>query len=299
MTAIMSRRRGEQGIALISVLWVVLLLSIVAASMVAGSRSNGALASATYDRARAEALAEAAVTEAVLALLDTRPEKQRSGRTLDSFPYADAMVTTTTQDETGKIDLNSANEELLRSLFKSVGVADDAADALFDKIADWRDEGDLHRLNGAKADDYREKGYPYGPRNGPFDGVEELKEVMDVTPELFDKVKGALTVYSSRSSIDPSVAQAGALSALSQMITGQPEALAAAQQKSDLPDGVAPPPTGPTPTGPMTGKAFMIHAEIRLKKGAAYVVEAAVRLTANPRQPFWVMRLKEVAAPSP
>ena len=212
---------------MVSVLWVVLLLSIVAGSMIASSRANRVLSGATYDQARGEAIAEAGIVRALLALLDGRVEKRwKTDGTPYDFSFADTVVVVSIEDETGKIDLNTGSDELLRNLFKSVGLSDDAADGLVDKIGDWRDEDDLRRLHGAEyLDEYRERNFPYGPKNGPFDTVDELQQVMDVTSDLFKRLKPAVTVYSSRQSIDPAVAPAEALAALPQMDAAQVDAI--------------------------------------------------------------------------
>jgi general secretion pathway protein K len=118
------------------------------------------------------------------------------------------------EDEAGKIDLNRARGELLRRLFMAVGVEPPAAQALVDKILDWREAGIGRRLNGAKAEDYRAAGFAYGPREGPFASVEELRLAMDMTPALFARVAPSLTVYSQSAWIDPAFAPPDVLAAL-------------------------------------------------------------------------------------
>ena len=112
----------------------------------------------------------------------------------------------TVQDEAGKIDLNMVQPDLLLRLLTSAGVDLMAAQTLADRILDWRDPGIGERLNGAKASEYRAAGYAYGPRNGPFESVEELKLVMGMTPDLFDAIAPALTVYSQTPWVDPTFA---------------------------------------------------------------------------------------------
>ena len=75
------------------------------------------------------------------------------------------------QDEDGKIDLNAAPDELLRGLFVSAGLDEDAGAALVDAIVDFRDEDDLTRLNGAEDRDYADAGLPYGAKDAPFEAV--------------------------------------------------------------------------------------------------------------------------------
>jgi general secretion pathway protein K len=54
---------------------------------------------------------------------------------------------------------------------------------LVDAILDWRDEDDLHLVNGAEDPDYKAAGLPYGAKDGPFDSLEELQQ-SDIAPRL-------------------------------------------------------------------------------------------------------------------
>jgi general secretion pathway protein K len=58
-------------------------------------------------------------------------------------------------------------------------------DIIVDSILDWKEAGDLHRLNGAKTDYYMSLSPPYRAKNAPLDRVEELLLIRGVTPELF------------------------------------------------------------------------------------------------------------------
>src|SRR6185437_2574169 len=135
----------------------------------------------------------------------------------NKFDYAGKHIQITVEDELGKIDLNTANEQLLTGLLRSLGLTDNAASAMTDRILDWRENSRSHRLNGAKDAEYRYQDYLYHPRNGPFQSVDELKLVMGVTPDLFSKIRLALTVYSGRQFIDPQFAPQAALLALPSM----------------------------------------------------------------------------------
>src|SRR5579863_8363240 len=79
----------------------------------------------------------------------------------------------------------------------------------------------VKRLDGATDADYLAAGYPYHPRGGPFQRVDELLLVMGMTPELYHRVEPALTVYSGRPLFDPQVAPREALAALDDMDKSQ------------------------------------------------------------------------------
>jgi general secretion pathway protein K len=104
------------------------------------------------------------------------PERKESlGR--GTFEY-------TITDEDGKLSLNHATIEQLKDLFLDSGVDVTDVDTIVDSIMDWRDTNDLHMLNGAEEDYYRSLEKPYSCKDGPFDSVEELLLVRDMTPEI-------------------------------------------------------------------------------------------------------------------
>jgi general secretion pathway protein K len=88
-------------------------------------------------------------------------------------------------DEGGKININRVSEETLRRIFTHLGVDDARRDTLVDAIMDWRDEDELHRVNGAENDYYASLTPAYTARNGPLDSVDDLLWIKGVTRELF------------------------------------------------------------------------------------------------------------------
>ena len=105
---------GERGIALITVLWVLALLSVIALGLTVQTRSELQLARNLVDGARARALAEAGVFLAVPRLLDQNPATQwHADGEVHEFAYGGGRIRVTLQDEGGKIDINAAPDELL------------------------------------------------------------------------------------------------------------------------------------------------------------------------------------------
>jgi len=241
--------------------------------------------------------AEAGIDRAILSLLE--PDSRQRWR-IDGVPqefrFAGHRLRVSIQDEGGKIDLNATDRELLVNLFISQGVNPQAADELTDKVLDWRDPNDAHRLNGAKAEDYRMARYPYGPRNGPFQGVDELKLVMDMTPALFRRVEPAITVYSQRSMINPTTAPGEALLALPGFDTEKVEAILAARSGGGNLDSAAESDTSATPPRqPLSlfGLAFSIHVELLDVGLSGYAKEVVARITGDPRQPYWILSWRD------
>jgi general secretion pathway protein K len=275
------------------VIWGIGLLSYIAVSLLWSGNVSYQLARNVTEAAQLEATVEATINRAVLGLLDPRYDRRwRVDGVAQEFSFGGARVRVGIQDELGRIDLNRADGALLIGLFQSVGLDSFSARRLVDKILDWRDSSGLKRLNGATGQDYRAAGLAYGPRNGPFQSVDELKLVMDMTPELFRRVEPALTVYSGRQFIDPQFAPREALLALPTMNGDIAASLINARANQATGSAYSGTRVGIIdPIVPLPGRAFTIRADIDKSTGTLSR-EVAVRITDNPIQPYWVMSWK-------
>lgn len=278
----MSDTNAESGLALVSVLWLVLLLSLMLSAMLATARVGMKLSAGSVERAQAEAMAEAALSRALLGLLsDKRDQRWQPNGRQYIFSFAGGTTEISIHDEAGKIDLNSAADELIKGLFKSVGLDVDDSARLTDAIGDWRDTDSLRRPNGAEAGEYRAAGLDHGPRNGPFEVVGELRQVLGMTDELFRYIEPALTLYSGRRTVDSRVAPALVKNALGLLDEDDRAA------PSGGPGVVAMP-------GSLGGRAYTIRAEVPVPGRAPFVREVTVRVTENPRQPYWLLDAKNI-----
>ncbi|HXO69421.1 MAG TPA: type II secretion system protein GspK [Bradyrhizobium sp.] len=269
----------------ISVLWGLGLLTAISLSLLWNGNMSWGLAHNGREAAGIHATAEAAVNRAVVALLDLRPERRwRTDGVAQRFEFGGTPIKISIQDELGRIDLNQAEAPMFIGLLQSAGLDLASATSLADKILDWRTATALKHLNGAKEQDYRASGSAYRPRNGPFQSVDELLLVMDMTPALFRRIEPALTVYSGRPLIDPQVAPREALLALPGMTPDKVDPALAARGNPRL---AIDPLAGGVMASPR-GRAFTIRIEFE-KSNRTIVVEAAVRLTDNPVQPYWLL----------
>ena len=286
-----ARIARQRGVALVMVLWLCILLTVVGGAF-AFSMRNEALASRNaVSLAQARAIADGAIDRMAFELL--RPRTQQSWKA-DSAPHrwidGDTLVVATARDESSKLDLNTAAEPLLKGLFVNVGGLDDQqASAIVDAIVDWRDADDLRRPNGAEAPDYRAANSQYAPTNSAFESVGELSRVLGVTPALYARVAGALTVHSRQIGANPLTANRETLLAfpastpeiVDEYITRRDEALA-----NELPMPPFPPAQG-FAAGAVP--VWRIHAEAVRPDGVTFVREAVVRATADPRRPFYAL----------
>lgn len=207
--------RTQRGVALILVLWLATLLTVVAGALALSARRESVLLRTARDHSEARALLEGALQYAWLRLHVPKSRGQwLSNGEVYEVVYGMGRVRLELRDEAGRVNLNMAKDSVLTTVFMTAGLSDDEAAKLTDAVADWRDSDELRRLNGAEAEDYRQAGREFGPRNRPFEAVEELRAVLGMNAELYQRLAPWLTVYSGQAGVNPRAAPAELLQAL-------------------------------------------------------------------------------------
>ncbi len=201
-----SARSDQKGIALVVVLWVLALLSVIALEFAYAMRTEVDIWNNHKDDLKGYFLARAGVDRAVLEIMRYNqfrglPQEERKNElwrpdgsahevTLDEGGFKVAI-----EDEGGKLNVNYASEQTLRSPLEGLEIPEEQASVIADSILDWRDTDDLHRLNGAEKEYYNALAEPYDCKDGNFDSVEELTLVRGVTRDIYAKLAGKVTVY--------------------------------------------------------------------------------------------------------
>ncbi len=290
--------RHQDGIALIIVLWITTLLMLIASSFIYAMRSDITIVTNSMARARLEAAADAAVHRGIFEMFKPPqlPGRWTTDGVAQPWSYLGVTVDVSMTDESGKIDINTAADALLRGLFLAQGMKDDDAAALTDAILDWRDQDSLKRLRGAEEAEYLAAGYPYKPANAAFQSNEELRLVMGMTPELFDKVAPLITIYSRQPGINASIASRGVLLALpgaNDILVDQFLALREQARAAKLP---LPQFASATPYSAFANGVVSVRALARGDEGsggASFIREAVVMRLATPARPYTFLRWKE------
>lgn len=188
--AIILHPSNQRGVALVVVLWIFVFLFVVAFDFAASVREEGMAAYRHAEETEGYYLALAGFQHALYGVLN--PKELGAAQRTDLIDgdwreqsFKEAFYRVRLLDEGGKININRANEETLRLIFTNLGIEEPRRTILVDSLIDWRDEDNLHRVNGAEDDYYLSLSPPYTAKNGPLDTVEELLWVRGMTAELF------------------------------------------------------------------------------------------------------------------
>jgi general secretion pathway protein K len=198
----------RRGFALIAALWLMVAIMAVGLGFGLRARLHHLAAANAVETTRARRVADAGLADChsrLAQLLDAPGLEGRSAPVTD--PWAPALVqpidtvalatgraVVSLRDPDARLHLNRASEADLRRLFIALRIDAGLADRLAQRIMDWRDPDDLRRPRGAERSDYLEAGAPIVPANGPFARLGELRDVLGMTPEVYDSIRPYLTL---------------------------------------------------------------------------------------------------------
>lgn len=202
----------RRGFALIGALWIVVVLTLIGLDFSLRSRAMTRRVLNATDHSIGLAAADAGLLYAedrLRALLrasrqvgmgsEPLPDPWRDpGRLLgDTIELGEGRALVRLSDAGTRLHLNRASEAELRALMTALRIDDGDADRAAQRIMDWRDIDDFRRGRGAEREEYVRADAPVLPANGAFRSVGELRFVLGVTPDLFERVAPHLTVMGS------------------------------------------------------------------------------------------------------
>ena len=287
----MSRvKPGQAGVALVLALWLLTLLTILAAGYSYAMRTETRLAIHGVELAKARAIAEAGLWLAVADLLKPRLKRQWLA---DGTPYqldfGEGQIRLRIQDEAGRIDLNTARDALLRDLLEKAAQPGADVEFMFNAILDWRDPDQLRRNPGAEDSDYEQAGY--GAKDAPFNSIEELRLVAGISNDIFNRIYPALTLHSGQPGIHPLVAPRAVLLSLP---GSSAESIDAFIQNRHGREADAAPPAGMDASyfAGTRGNTFAVTSEGMAGRGKLKL-EMVVTLGQEPSAPYSVLSWRE------
>lgn len=271
--------RRSAGWALVSVLWLLSILALLAATMGSLSFDTALHEKRALDAARGDDALDAAIVQAITGLSRGDPHTRwRADGATYEFEFDGRKIAVTVQDQFGMIDLNAADGSLISQLLRSAGLDEAKAREIAANILDWRRHHDATLAAETTDDDYRRAGLAYRPRHDAFRSVDELKLVLGVTPSLFAKVAPSLTVYSHHPAVDTDMAPRGVLAAYYPDQAGRvADLLADRHRAKELPQNAA----APVRAGQVIGLTVNIAKNGNIRRRSAVIL-----LTSSPSRPY-------------
>jgi general secretion pathway protein K len=271
-STIPSDESKREGFVLVAVIWLAGLIAAVVTGFAITTRVD-ILSSANIARgAEAEAVADgmARLTAFRLAaepaaLARTTPDGMAVICRWSDSETAGVAI----QDQSGLIDLNAAPPFLLQRLIAGLGVPDSEAESLASAIADYRDADSEAAAGGFEPATY--PGVDFGPKNAPFEAVEELDQIPGMGEQLYRKLLPLVTVHSAQPGFDPAVVPGAVKRALGFDAGGAPPAEIAGLAIASA------------------ARTFGIDVSVVSKSGARYRRLAMVSLVRQPDRPYAIL----------
>lgn len=226
---------AQRGVALLTILLMVVMATILAASLLA--RQQRIVRETSVLLRQDQALQYALGGEQFLIALlradqqvqpDTDSLTELWAKPSPPYPVEDGLVTGRLYDQSGKFNLNNLYHDgqadaealaLLGRLLDQVGLSKDLADA----ILDWQDPDDTTTGSfGAENSYYQGQNPPYAAANRPFNSLDELRQVRGFEdPEVFDSIRKIVCVLPHFSRINLNTASLPVLLALNDKLDVQ------------------------------------------------------------------------------
>lgn len=175
----------KKGLVLVAVLWIVVVLTVIVATVSRNSRLDSKVRQMRIEELRCKWACRAGI-ETAIALLneDTRESDHlmdlwsNNDEDFNNVSLEGCKYNVRVFDESSKLNINTATKEQLMAL-------PNMEEYIADSIIDWRDSDDTPTELGVESGYYENLTFRYPIRNGPFRTIHELLLVKDVTEELF------------------------------------------------------------------------------------------------------------------
>ena len=188
------RASGRDGFILVSVLLALIVLGGLVAAVAYLTRTAVVGAASAREALVIDSLVQSGVELAAYELFTLkRPAALVNGQRIR---LNDGVVTLFAMSEAGKVDLNTSPPELLAGLWNAIGAPGMPPETFAARIVDFRDVNDeVSKNGGAEMAQYTAAGPDKAPANGPFERIDQLQDVLDVTPAQALQLAPLVTVH--------------------------------------------------------------------------------------------------------
>jgi general secretion pathway protein K len=299
-----SAQHREAGFAVLLTIWVLILISLMAASLGAQTLSESRIAYNRAQLAAARALADAGVSFGLSGLLDPVVGNRwpADGRAR-LVRYGGGSIDIRVQDEAGKLDLNAAPIELIVGLMHVLAIDDGSAANLTNAILARRRQYAAALSDAAKAAETEEETPLAAAVRLPFATVSELRLAAQPPRSAYDRLRPFVTVYTNSDRINTMTAPEAVILALPGLRPEEVHAYVVARQALTAGDSDQGLPQIPgiskfSENGEL--RAATITATATTDHGAVFAREAVFALALErPRNPYTLLQWTQAPEAEP
>ena len=215
---------GERGYAMVAAVAGIALMATMAMSVIALTTPQLGALQAEMDRARLTAAADAGITVALEGLTS---RALASRWTLDgevhAFQFDGVTLKVHIEDEHGKIMVSRIGADNMGWLLEAIGLQGAELEIARDSFADWVDQDDEPRENGAEADYYAPRGL--NARNDVPQTIDELADIRGFSPQLIERFRRFATVDTGEVPFDMHYASPLAIQVMTDGVADSPAIL--------------------------------------------------------------------------
>jgi general secretion pathway protein K len=256
---------NTSGFALIAVIWLAGMIAALATGFAVRVKLDTILARNQLQLTEAEYIADG-LTRLTAWRLARDATIKADGTAFNCRYRNNVLARVSVQDQSGLIDLNSMPGEFFAEFFKRLGAPDANASKLAQALEDFRD-GDEKAADGLPEPAIYPK-HNFGPKNAPFQAIEEIDQLPGMTDALYRASLPYLTVFSNQAGIASKTAPAFLRARFAETSSGEFKG------------------TLKTFNMPALRKAFAITVDVKMEDGAAFERRAISVSLQQPDKPF-------------
>ncbi len=244
-------------------------------SIAVSVRSHALFARNAISEALAKSIADGLVQLTAMRIAYSENAPPADGRWQSCHWADDARAWIAVQDQNGLVDLNTASPRLMTALLEGLGLTQTQAAEMVEEMRDFRDSDSISDLGRSEPSHYA--GRDFGPKNAPFEAIEELDRLPGMDSGLFAALRTLTTISTHQPGFDFDTA---------------PEQLLQILQLSRTSAA------GLSFSSPRSSRANSITAAVQIKDGTRYVRRAMVESTDQPERPFVILAWDDGAWPA-
>ncbi len=257
---------SNTGFVLVSVIWLTGLIAATASGFMIKVRVDDLTTANVNQNALSEQIADGMARLTAWKLSTSTASISKDGTPSHCAWKMGVQVDVAVQDQSGLVDLNTMPPAFFEEFFVKLGASAAQAEELSIAMIDYRDV-DSEAGNGT-AEPAIYPGRGFGPKNGPFQAIEEIDQLPGMDEALYRKVLPLVTVQSSQPGIDPLAAPKELRSLFNETAKAAFTGLLAPYQ------------------GASQGKTFGIDVRVTGKNGSQFRRKAIAVILQQPEKPF-------------